>query len=340
MNLRMKHLRVLIITFCLALLCLSTYYIHEKRYIREDNENIGDIDVASLEQEKKPLVLNAIGKNADDISVTTLDIPDECRDVFEQQRVVYEVEAKKYSKRELKHIATELDTKVLNVEKTDNGCLCELKNNGTMMCYEESGTITYISNKTNVVPSKVNSKFNKRKCLNVAELFLKESKIIGYDDVYLSSIEIGYTAETIDGIIPLSYQIIYLKKSPNEVDGFTGVGPGIIIDINSDYEVSSFTSIDKDIVEIDKYDTISVAETEKNIENSVETQVMVDPSAKIDQSISNVMIDNVSICLYCDSAGLEQQYMVPYYVLEGKDSNGVDISITTLALSEEDCVIK
>lgn len=209
------------------------------------------------------------------------------------------------------------------------------------MYYDESGTITYISDENNINKMQKNKKIDKKKCIEVAKDFLKSSNIIAFSDVHLSDVEVGYTAETPDGIVPLTYQITYMKNAPEGVDGFVGIGPGICIDVNSDYEITAFTSINKDIYELnDEYDTLSKEEASENIEEGIETQVLIDSDSGEEIEPQKVDVDNVKVCLYCDSAGVDQEYMAPYYVMEGKNEKGEEVAITTLAISDEDYNIK
>lgn len=290
---------------------------------------------------KKILKLNEIGNNADDTVVESVKVNKKDESVFGESRKAYEVEGVEYSDKDIRKIAKELDTKVDNKEKLDNSQVYDLKDDGVLMYYSESGAITYISDENNVDNVAEDKKINKEKCIKVAQDFLKSSDIIPYSDVHLANVEVGYTAETSDGIVPLTYQITYMKNAPDGVDGFVGVGPGICIDVDSNYEITAFTSINKDIHEIsNEYSTLTTEEVMENIEGGVETQVLIDSESGVENESQKVNLNNVKVCLYCDSAGVDQQYMAPYYVMEGENEEGEDVAITTLALKDDDYKLK
>ena len=132
-----------------------------------------------------------------------------------------------------------------------------------------------------------------------------------------------------------------MKKQPKGVDGFAGIGPGIRVDVDCKYNIASFTSVNKEITELDgEYSTLSLEEAEKKIESNEEVQLSTDTSNLKNNIIENVDIDNVEVRLYSDSTNLKQEYMAPYYVFSGEDNNRAAVSVTIPAVSDEEFQIK
>lgn len=289
----------------------------------------------------KVLQLNPIGKNADDTKIEDIDIDKKVTNIFGIKRSAFRVKKAEYTQKDLKQIASCLNTKIEEVNKNANMQLCDLNNEGVLMYYNNSGSITYISNDSTTEGISKKHKLNKHKCIKVAEDFVKNSNIIDFKCLVLSDVQVGYTIETTTGESPLSYQITFMKNNPKGVDGFAGIGPGIRIDVNSRYEISSFTCINKDIIELkDKYDTLTLKETEEKIENNQELQLITNADNIKNNKLEDVSIDDVEVRLYCDSVNLKQQYMAPYYILTGKDKSGAEVSLTMPAISDNEIQVK
>ena len=48
----------------------------------------------------------------------------------------------------------------------------------------------------------------------------------------------------------------------------------------------------------------------------------------------NVKINRVNCYLYCDPIAQKQTYMAPYYVMDGKDDKGQEVTITVPAIDD------
>ena len=156
----------------------------------------------------------------------------------------------------------------------------------------------------------------------------------------MSDVQEGYTIETNNEEYPISYQIIFKKKVPQEEKGFVGVGPGIRIDVNANYEIVSFSSINKELSMLpDYYDTLTLNDVEKKIEENKEVQIITNEEEIQNDIISEVSIEDVDVCLYSDSVNLEQKYMAPHYVLKGKNKSNNLVSIVLPAVLDKDVVI-
>lgn len=178
--------------------------------------------------------------------------------------------------------------------------------------------------------------FDEAKCKRVAEDFIKSSNIIDYSELEFKNANVAESVETSEGVQALSYELCYMKKSPQNIE-FYGVGPGIKIKIAADYSVDSFTSIDKEIVkDIGKYETIDKKTAVEKICKGKEVQI--DGSSEGEKL--DVSIDEVNLCLYSDPISLEQNYYAPYYVLEGVDENKNDITIVVPAVENENITYK
>lgn len=289
----------------------------------------------------KILQLNPIGKNADDTTIKNVEIDKKVSNKFGSKKSAYRVKKAEYTQKDLKQIASCLNTKIEEINQNANTQSCNLYNEGVLMYYNNSGSITYISNDNTTQDISKQHELNKQKCIKVAEDFVKDSNIIDFSCLVLSDVQVGYTIETTTGESPLTYQITFMKKTPQGVDGFAGIGPGIRIDVNSKYEISSFTCINKEIVELeDKYDTLTLNEAEEKIEKNQELQLITNADNIKNNILTDVSIDDVEVRLYCDSVNLKQQYMAPYYVLTGKDKSGAEVSLTMPAISDSEIQVK
>ena len=289
----------------------------------------------------KVLQLNPIGRNADDTQVKNVDIDKKEKNMFGTKKTAYCVQKAEYTKKDLKQIASCLNTKIEEMNANENTKTYDLDNEGVLVYYDNSGSISYISDDNTTEDILKKHKLNKQKCIKVAEDFIKKSNIIDSKSLVLSDVQIGGTIETNTGESPLSYQITFMKKAPQGVDGFAGIGPGIRIDVNHKYEISSFTCINKDIVELeDKYDTLTLKEAEERIEKNQELQLNTNATYIKNNTLTDVSINDVEVRLYCDSVNLKQQYMAPYYVLTGKDKSGAKVSLTMPAICDSEIQVK
>lgn len=59
--------------------------------------------------------------------------------------------------------------------------------------------------------------------------------------------------------------------------------------------------------------------------------VQIDGSSEGDMDVS---IDDVELYLYCDPVAQNQTYMAPYYIMDGKDEKGAEITITVPAIED------
>ncbi len=289
----------------------------------------------------KVLQLNPIGRNADNTQIENADIDKKEKNIFGTKRTAYCVQKAEYKQKDLKQIASCLNTKIEEVNKSANIQTYDLNNKGVLVYYDNSGSISYIADDNTTKDILKKHKLNKQKCIKVAEDFVRKSNIIDYKSLVLSDVQIGGTIETNTGESPLSYQITFMKKAPQGVDGFAGIGPGIRIDVNYKYEISSFTCINKEIVELeDKYDTLTLKEAEEKIEKNQELQLNTNADYIKNNTLTDVFINDVEVRLYCDSVNLKQQYMAPYYILTGKDKSGAEVSLTMPAISDSEIQIK
>ena len=290
----------------------------------------------SEKENKKVLQLNKLAKCADDTQIENINIEDDNKDLFGEKRVAYSVENKEYTKNDFERIAEGLHTKIKESNKSKEEQIYKLTNNGVLIYYEDSGSITYM-----IDDSVKEGEINEERCVQVAKDFLNTSKIITFEELYLANLDPACTAETEDGEKKLSYQITFMKNAPEGVDGYAGVGPGICIDVDAEYNITSFVSVNKNITELcDEYNTLTLSEAEDAMMSNEEVQVMVDGDGEASGTLNDVTIDDVKVCLYSDPAIVEQQYMAPYYVMTGTDASGMSVEVTIPAVEENEIEFK
>lgn len=290
----------------------------------------------SEKQNREILQLNRLAKCADDTQIENISIENDNKKLFGKKRVAYSVESQEYSENDIERIAEGLHTKVKEDNKNEEEHIYKLTNNGVLVYYEGSGSITYM-----IDDIAKGGNINEEKCVQVAKQFLDTSKIITSEELHLANVEVGCSAETNDGEKILSYQITFMKNSPEGVDGYAGVGPGICIDVDAEYNITGFVSVNKNITELsDEYDTLTLSEAEDAMTNNEEVQIMTDGDGEVDSTLNDVTIDDVKVCLYSDPATVEQQYMAPYYVMTGTDDSGTSVEVTIPAVEESEIKIK
>lgn len=288
------------------------------------------------EQHTEKVVLNKLGISASGETVSNVQIPKGEEDVFETNSSIYKVNSREYGSEDVKKIVKNLGTSIKKVDETDNlSVQYDLTDGAYLSYFKESGGMVYVSN-NDIVEGVKGTNFDEAKCKRVAEDFIKSSNIIDYSELEFKNANVAESVETSEGVQALSYELCYMKKSPQNIE-FYGVGPGIKIKIAADYSVDSFTSIDKEIVkDIGKYETIDKKTAVEKICKGKEVQI--DGSSEGEKL--DVSIDEVNLCLYSDPISLEQNYYAPYYVLEGVDENKNDITIVVPAVENENITYK
>ena len=188
----------------------------------------------------------------------------------------------------------------------------------------------WVSNKKEI-DGTIGTTFDEAKCKKMAEEFIVNSNIMDIDDLELQYAGVAESVQTENGVEDLSYALCYTKKCLDNME-FYGVGPGIKIEIASDYSISGFTSINKEIVKsVVKYDTLAEDSVIKKICDGNDVQIDgISEGEELD-----VAIDDVNICFYSDPISLEQKYFAPYYVLQGTDANDNEITIVAPAVEDE-----
>lgn len=332
----MKTAKIIGVVFLIMILSIGGIGIYQYNKNNSSVSNSSEEIVSKSEAAKEVLELNSLAVSASGEKVSSIDIPDSCSDTFGEKVTAYKVESHKYSSKEIRAITKVLKTDVKEEEKIEQDIeIYQLKNGGYMEYYEESGALSYIGATDSEVDMKnLKKEIDETKCKKVADEFISETGIIKASDLEYVSTDVCETIETGDGTYPLTYQIYYTKKSPEGSEGFYGVGPGIKIEIDKAYTIRTFLSVDKDVKKISgTYATIS---EEKAIDKIYKGDgVQIDGSS---EGKMGVAIDNVNLYLYCDPIAQKQTYMAPYYIMDGEDEKGKEITIAVPAV--DDSMIK
>lgn len=333
----MKKVKVISIgMISILLIGIAGIWQYNRNNSSEDNTLIKNDTSAkndtSVKVAKEVLKLNPLAISASNEKVSSVDIPDSCSNAFGKDVTAYKVKSHKYSKEEIDTIMKALKTDVKEEQKLKDGIeVYQLKNGAYMEYYENSGAISYISETDSDIDVKnLKKEINEKKCKKVADKFISETGIIDEADLEYVNMDVCETIETNEGTYPLTYEIYYSKKHPEKSKGFYGVGPGIKIEVDKDYNIRTFISVDKDVEEISgTYTTINEEEAVDKIYNG--DGVQIDGSSEGDMGVS---IDDVDLYLYCDPVAENQTYMAPYYVMDGKDEKGAEITITVPAIED------
>ena len=282
------------------------------------------------------IVLNALDKSASGEQVSDVEL-EGFDESFNVDTKIYKIENADYSDSDIKKIVKTLDSKITEKDVSNEDTTeYELEDGSYLAYYENSGGIIYIGD-FNEVDGVDIKKFNVKKCKKVADAFIKKSDIIDFSDLEYQDASIGESVETENGTEVLSYVLTYKKNSPNDSIDFYGVGPGIRIEIDSNYEVCGFTAVNKEIVEAaGEFETINKNELIDKVCDGKDVQI----DGYSDGETLGVSINNMKICLYSDPLTVEQEYMAPYYVLEGEDTNNNDITIVVPAVEDESIIYK
>lgn len=296
--------------------------------------NTNNEETKHIMQNSKKITLNRLPQGAAGEEVSSVEVTADTDGLFEKDEKVYEVIPHEYSDKDIQNVAETLGIEIEERKKeNDNVKQYSFDNGGYLTCYHATGSLSYISNYANMDDGTRSIQFNKKKCKQIAEKFIKESEILEMDDMELVNIDVCQSVEKYDGTeIPISYSVYYKKCSPSEGVDYYGVGPGIKIEIDNSYSIHSFISVDKDISATkDSYRTISEDDMIDAILDG--SNVSIDGSSEGEKL--RVKIDDVSLCLYSDPVTEEQEYMAPYYVLSGEDENNSEVTIVVPAIEEE-----
>lgn len=285
------------------------------------------------EKAEERLELNPLSLSASGESVSKVKIGTNSKKIFGKKAKAYKVENHKYSEKEINKVAKSLKTKIKTKNKLSKNIKeYDLEDGGYLEYYESTGSLSYISQTDVDTDMKhLDKKIDENKCKEIAETFITSSEVIELDNLEFVKGTVCETMETSTGTFPLTYMLYYTKKSPEDNINFYGVGPGIKIEINKDYSIRNFVSVDKNIMEINgNYNTISEKEAVDKICNGSDVQI----NGTSEGEEVDVAIDKAEICLYSDPISLEQEYMAPYYVLHGEDEYDEDITIVLPAIED------
>lgn len=277
------------------------------------------------------IVLNKLAISASGESVSDVMVAKKERKNFNNKSYIYKMEEHKYSNKDIKNIIKCLGTSIKRKDRSEETFVqYDLDNGGYLSHFENTGGVVYIADSENINDIKGN-KFDKLKCREIAEKFITNSNIIDINDLELKKEGVAECVETENGVEELSYELCYIKKGLDNME-FYGVGPGIKIEIASDYSICKVTSVDKEVTEcIGKFDTLNEEKIIKNICDGDGVQV----DGMSEGENLSVSVQSVELCLYSDPISLNQEYYAPYYVLKGIDSNSNDITIVAPAIEDE-----
>ncbi len=300
--------------------------------------NIGNQNKNEQNANTEKIVLNSlnIGESGGKVTKVEYNKKIDLKKIFSQETDVYKIKTYDYSKKDMAKIAKIFDTGIKEEDKSDGMTIqYKLNDGGCITYYKNAGGINYISNSDTLDDVK-GIKFDKEKCKKIAEDFIKKSDVIKYEELELQSAYAAETVETSEGEKDVAYALYYIKKNPYNMEYYGG-GPGIKILIDSNYEITQFTSINKEILKkAGRYETIDAdAAVKKIIGNEGVRIISASESEK-----SDVSIDRVKICLYNDPLGTQQKYFAPYYVMSGKDKNNEDIMIVVPAIENKNVIYK
>ena len=302
------------------------------------NMNIRNQNKNEQNANSEKIILNSLGVSASGEEVTNVEYNKkiDLKKTFSKKADVYKIKTYDYSKKDIDKITEILNTGIKDEDKSNDMAIqYKLKDGGCITYYEKDGGITYISNSDTLDETK-GIKFDKEKCKKIAEDFIKKSNIIKYEELELQSAYVGETVETSEGEKDISYVLYYMKKNPDNME-YYGVGPGIKIMIDSNYEIAQFTSINKEILKgVGKYETIDADEAVKKIIGNEGVQIA---GVSVDENLG-VSIEQIKLCLYSDPLGMEQKYFAPYYVMNGKDDNNEKITIVVPAIEDKNVIYK
>lgn len=301
-----KYIGTLIIVTIMTALIICTY-----------SQRKGFINQAELEK----IELNHVAVSASDYNIDQVHIDNSIKKEILDYVPVYKVNTKKYSDKDIKMIVKKgMDCKIANEDEDGSVKTFELSNGGNITYYKNSGTISYgLYNEKNEKMSKdvISNSVLKKK----AQLFIEKIGLYSMDELEFYRANPSITVQTSTDEKIIEYEVVYTKKTPEGIDGFDGTGPGIIVKIDCDGNVTGFVSIDKDIEVISKkYPTKNIQEIEKDIANNNNVMIYSNKDVK-----SEIDLKKLEYVLYSDSVNEEQEYMVPHYRLKGKKQDDINI---------------
>lgn len=274
------------------------------------------------------LEVNHIAVAAYDYDIESVELTKKVKKEFKDKVPVYKVKAKKYSDKDIKRVVKNtINCSIENIETDKDTNYYELENGGYVTYYKNSGTISYkIIENDNEQSS--TAQISNDVLVEKANEFLKTSELYDIKDLHMYKVGPSVTMRTSDSMEEeiLEYEVMYVKKAPEGIDGFDGTGPGIIVNYNAKGELIGFVSINK---EIELTDMMYPAKETNDIEKDIieNNNVMIYSTADVGENIELKEVENV---LYCDSIGEKQEYMIPHYRLCDKDNNELEVVIPAI----------
>lgn len=278
----------------------------------------------NLMNEPDKIELNHIAMSASEYDIDKVNLSTDVKNELLNSVNVYKVKTKRYGDNDIKRIIKKgLNSNIKSSDEYENIRCYELSNGGNVTYYKNSGTISYNASYTGNNKSSselITNNILKEKAIK----FIEMSDIFDMDQLEFYKANPSITVKTLTGEKIVEYEVIFTKIPPESIDGFDGTGPGIIIQLDCDGNVTGFVSIDKDVEVLKKeYPAKKIKQIESDIVNN--NNVMIYSDEEIGKQVK---LDKIECVLYSDSIQEEQDYMVPHYRL--KNNNGADIVLPAI----------
>ncbi len=304
---------ILIMTMSLGTVFLIDFNNKEKKIVNDETK------LSKIE-------LNHIAVSADEYDIKKVHFSNNIKKELIDSVKLYKVKAKKYSNKDIKEIVKNgINCKIRSSSEEGDTKLFELSNGGDLTYYKNSGAISYhFYEETNEKTSKRTISDGKLK--EKAKKFIKKIKICDIDELSLYKVGPSVTVKTQKGEEIEQYEVMYTKTPPQEIDGYEGTGPGIVVEFDCNGEIVGFVAIDKEIEAVEKkYPTKDIKEMEKDIVDG--DNVMIYSNKEVENKVN---LDNLECVLYSDSVEEKQEYMVPHYRFKDKNQDGIDIVLPAI----------
>jgi len=164
-----------------------------------------------------------------------------------------------------------------------------------------------------------------------AEKFLKEHDLWREGAVYAGISQETITAADAQGrdqILPLSIHVHFASQALNGLS-WAGVGPKISVFFGESGAITGAAVYWPSVEPYKEYPTISGEAALANIRAGKGTIVMTESNE------SEGVVEAVELVYWCDPVGYPQQFVAPYYKMQGKTVSGKEFTAYTRALPAE-----
>lgn len=263
------------------------------------------------------------------VSVESFEWKDEAVTSLKAKENVYKVETAEITNEEIEDVLLKLGIKEHDVRE-ENGVITYSGEEGSELTYyKESATLAYYNGKASTEESTVQCSEEKYK--NLVSEWLQKVDLIEYSSLEFAGIsprEWCIMEDEIEQVI--SYSIVYRIKGDKNL-AYEGTHPGVEVVISSSGEILS-----AEFNRRKRTDHVISCKLKgkKEIEKAIKKKEHVEIVGEA-YEVDTLELTSCNIEYFWEGKNDKQEYLLPYYVLEGiEEASGSNVVITMPAVKE------